>query len=434
MGIQDIWNFIKPTAITMKLADYTLENRNASDLVCRIGIDAQALLRGFRAVDPSTVFIQTYDFLCHLCRAPAADFIFVYASPESGVNVNELEQFKELLKAFSYHIHVTEAEVNAELSAMSNFGLIKAILTNDGNIFPFGANCVLSLNRAESSPTSFVVDVYCARTIQERLGISKEGFILIALIVGSDYNEGIHGIGMMTAIALAKCGYGEALLRNYHQFSQSSHLLDSSFVELNCSIADEIESNSRHYLRRRSPQRAHAFLDAHFPSSDTLRTLKMFTEPITDLSPSSGPQVGSKWVYNIPHPPKIAAFCRKYFRWSSELVNQKFRSELYAGVIIRMLCSKYVVYNPVNGEILVPLVQSHFDLDHSGRPYAFTLSTTIGGKNPPSVHGKELHDAIDVDFSTSFFTQVAGLVCSDEQMIRVAIPAPILAVALRLRL
>ncbi|KAJ3927164.1 MAG: hypothetical protein NXY57DRAFT_904429, partial [Lentinula lateritia] len=132
-------------------------------------------------------------------------------------------------------------EVNAELSAMSNFGLIKAILTNDGNIFPFGANCVLSLNR-------FVVDVYCARTIQERLGISKEGFILIALIVGSDYNEGIHGIGMMTAIALAKCGYGEALLRNYHQFSQSSHLLDSSFVELNCSIADEIESNSRHYL------------------------------------------------------------------------------------------------------------------------------------------------------------------------------------------
>ncbi|KAJ4471748.1 hypothetical protein C8J55DRAFT_563425 [Lentinula edodes] len=413
MGIQDIWNFIKPTAITMKLADYTLENRNASDLVCRIGIDAQALLRGFRAVDPSTVFVQTYDFLCHLCRAPAADFIFVYTSPESGVNVDELEQFKELLKAFSYHIHVTEAEVNAELSAMSNFGLIKAILTNDGNIFPFGANCVLSLNRAESSPTSFVVDVYCARTIQERLGISKEGFILIALIVGSDYNEGIHGIGMMTAIALAKCG---------------------SFVELNCSIADEIESNSRHYLRRRSPQRAHAFLDAHFPSSDTLRTLKMFSEPITDLSPSSGPQVGSKWVYNIPHPPKIAAFCRKYFRWSSELVNQKFRSELYAGVIIRMLCSKYVVYNPVNGEILVPLVQSHFDLDHSGRPYAFTLSTTIGSKNPPSVHGKELHDAIDVDFSTSFFTQVAGLVCSDEQMIRVAIPAPILAVALRLRL
>ncbi|KAJ4476807.1 hypothetical protein C8R41DRAFT_923219 [Lentinula lateritia] len=227
MGIQDIWNFIKPTAITMKLADYTLENRNTSDLVCRIGIDALALFRGFRAVDPSTVFIQTYDFLCHLCRAPAADFIFVYTSPESGVNVDELEQFKELLKAFNYHIHVTEAEVNAELSAMSNFGLIKAILTNDGNIFPFGANCVLSLNRAESSPTSFVVDVYCARTIQERLGISKEGFILIALIVGSDYNEGIHGIGMMTAIALAKCG---------------------SFVELNCSIADEIESNSRHYL------------------------------------------------------------------------------------------------------------------------------------------------------------------------------------------
>lgn len=108
----------------MKLADYTLENRNTSDLVCCIGIDAlwdsiysninaqishlicRALLRGFRAVDPSTVFIQTYDFLCHLCWAPAADFIFVYTSPESGVNVDELEQFKELLKAFNYHIHV----------------------------------------------------------------------------------------------------------------------------------------------------------------------------------------------------------------------------------------------------------------------------------------------------------------------------------------
>ncbi|KAJ3804807.1 hypothetical protein EV368DRAFT_83924 [Lentinula lateritia] len=441
MGIQDIWPLIKPTATASNLADYALEYgytkklQGSDDMIFRIGIDVPALFNSFRHINSSTVLLQLFQFLCQLCHVPVADFVFMY-NPVLGVDLeadsSEYEQSKQLVQSFNYHIDIAKRVVNAELSAMNKLGVIDAVLTNDSHIFPFGVKCVLSVNSTESTPTNLAIDIYCAKIIEQQLGIQEDGFILLALLLGSDFNEGVHGVDMKTAIALARHGFGKTLLHNYQQFSQVPDLLKNFFIQLGHEIADEIELNTSKNLHRQSPR--HEFLDADFPSVDALEGLKIFTELVTHPSPPTPSYpLTPKWPYNVPHISNIAAFCTTHLCWSPEFMYQEFHSKLYRGVIIRMLCSKHVAYNVLNGELLVPVLQSSFNFDRFGRPFAFTLSTTIIGANPPALRGKKGCDSIHVEFNTSFFDVVTGTVIPNHvpQTIGVTIPIFILAKATR---
>ncbi|KAJ3848397.1 hypothetical protein EV368DRAFT_68311 [Lentinula lateritia] len=333
---------IKPTATASNLADYALEYgytkklQGSDDMIFRVGIDVL-----FRHINSSTVLLQLFQFLCQLCHVPVADFVFMY-DPVLGVDLEadslEYEQSKQLVQSFNYHIDVAKRVVNAELSAMNKLGVIDAVLTNDSHVFPFGVKCVLDnwVYSTKSTPTNLAIDIYCAEIIDQQLGIQEDGFILLALLLGSDFNEGVHGVGMKTAVALARHGFGKTLLHNYHQFLQVPELLNNFFIQLNHEIADEIELNTSKNLHRQSPRRTHEFLDADFPSVDALEGLKIFTELVTHPSPlTPSCPLTPKWPYNVPHISNIAAFCTTHLCWSTEFMYQEFHAKLYRGVIIR---------------------------------------------------------------------------------------------------
>ncbi|KIK62862.1 hypothetical protein GYMLUDRAFT_147384, partial [Collybiopsis luxurians FD-317 M1] len=127
----------------------------------------------------------------HLCRAPIA-CLFAFDGPERPavkrgrkVFTNEPDYFqlsRRLIKAFNFNIHDARGDADAALAVFNKFGAVDAVLTKDGDVFPFGAPCILRVNMyvifsktyllAESTPSKLVVDIYHARDIRRQLGLT----------------------------------------------------------------------------------------------------------------------------------------------------------------------------------------------------------------------------------------------------------------------
>ncbi|KAF8828173.1 hypothetical protein HHX47_DHR4000662 [Lentinula edodes] len=273
-----------------------------------------------------------------------------------------------------------------------------------------------------------MVDVYDVDTIQNDLQVSRAGFVLIALLLQNDFDSGILGIGPRTALGLAQCGFGETFLAVYNQSLATSLELSDIFQDLNNDIAHEIEFNTHLKLGSCSSTRAQIFRDSNFPSSRSLTTLKAFLMPTVHVSPAHN------WPPRIPNVVRISAFCREHFNWPTQLVLKKFHDDLWPAVIIRMLYSKFLAYNPKNSEILVPQLQNSLDFNNQGKPYVPTLSTIIRNQGSPKLDGKQPHDAISVTFTTDFFIQLTGLVASGSSTRttrRMNVPVALISVAQR---
>ncbi|KAJ4472572.1 hypothetical protein C8J55DRAFT_563321 [Lentinula edodes] len=139
-----------------------------------------------------------------------------------------------------------------------------------------------------------------------------------------------------------------------------------------------------------------------------------------------------QWPPRTPDILGITKFCRNNFGWTAEHVLKRFHADLWPAVIMRMLSSKYLRFNEKNAEILVPRLQSEFNIDAKGRPYPSMLSATVRNKNSLQLQGMSSRDAISTTFTTDFFIQLTGLVGSvSTSSRRVNVPAAMIAVALQ---
>ncbi|KAJ3896106.1 hypothetical protein GG344DRAFT_72587 [Lentinula edodes] len=207
------------------------------------------------------------------------------------------------------------------------------------------------------------------------------------------------------------------------------------FLQLNHDMADEIEFNTHHKLRYRSPSKANLLRVSQFPSLRDLSTLTAFLEPITSWSRSmdhSQAPSTSQWPPRTPDVLGITQFCCNNFGWPAEHVLKRFHADLWPAVIIRMLSSKYLHFKEKDAEILVPRLQSEFSIDAKGRPYPSMLSATVRNKNSLQLRGMSAHDTISTTFTTDFFIQLTGLVgLVSTSSRRVDVPAAMIAVALQ---
>lgn len=87
--------------------------------------------------------------------------------------------------------------------------------------------------------------------------MSQGGFLLLALLSGGDYDDGVEGCGAMTTLGLAKYGFGAQLvdaLTNYHNQKLSAEAWDNFLVQWRAEMRHELTNNSsgtlsRHYAK-----------------------------------------------------------------------------------------------------------------------------------------------------------------------------------------
>uniref|UniRef100_A0A0W0F720 Uncharacterized protein n=1 Tax=Moniliophthora roreri TaxID=221103 RepID=A0A0W0F720_MONRR len=160
-------------------------------------------------------------------------------------------------------------------------------MTMDANVFPLRGQI------EKCSETKIVVDVYQADHIATILGLTQLRLILYTLLVGSDFNNGVLGIGPEIAYGLALASVGDNLISQYQQLSEE----DGSEQLLN--YLDQLKNDIVHELQNNK----HKCLSCHFQK--LAKELEQSNDfPTNWLSPLSFfIHLSTSWTHPHANPP-----------------------------------------------------------------------------------------------------------------------------------
>lgn len=135
---------------------------------------------------------------------------------ESSLKINKLE--KQVLRVNATHINDTKAllramgvkyiqaqgEADFVCAALYHQGIVQGCISNDSDFLVAGVECLIT--RLKTGGSMFNLDIieYRLSVILKKLGLSREQFIDMAILMGCDYNDNIKLIGPETAYAYIK--------------------------------------------------------------------------------------------------------------------------------------------------------------------------------------------------------------------------------------
>ncbi|CAI0455650.1 unnamed protein product [Linum tenue] len=124
---------------------------------------------------------------------------------------------QELLQMFGIPYIIAPMEAEAQCAYMELAGLVDGVVTDDSDVFLFGA-CSVYKNIFDDRK---YVETYFLKDIEKELGLTRDKLIRIALLLGSDYTEGVSGIGIVNAIEVVDAFPEEDGLQKFREWIES---------------------------------------------------------------------------------------------------------------------------------------------------------------------------------------------------------------------
>ncbi|KAK8380780.1 hypothetical protein O3P69_008013 [Scylla paramamosain] len=139
----------------------------------------------------------------------------------SSLNDQMYGEAQHLLQLFGIPYLVAPMEAEAQCAFLNTVSLTEGTITDDSDIFLFGGN---SVYRNFFNQTRHV-EHFKIENIKSTLGLERCKMITLALLCGSDYTEGIEGIGSVGAMeVLAEFpGKGIECLENVRKWWNGAH-------------------------------------------------------------------------------------------------------------------------------------------------------------------------------------------------------------------
>ena len=91
-------------------------------------------------------------------------------------------------------------EAEAQCAELVHLGLVEGIITDDSDVFLFGGNRVFR-NMFNQSKT---VECFLSSDLVRELGLDRGTLVRLAYLLGSDYTDGLTGVGPVVAMELVK--------------------------------------------------------------------------------------------------------------------------------------------------------------------------------------------------------------------------------------
>ncbi|XP_072187856.1 flap endonuclease GEN homolog 1 isoform X2 [Excalfactoria chinensis] len=141
-----------------------------------------------------------------------------------------LKECLQLLECLGVPWVQAAGEAEAMCAYLNAKGHVDGCITNDGDVFLYGAQTVYR-NFAMNSKEPHL-DCYTMSSIKEKLGCDRESLIGLAVLLGCDYlPKGIPGVGKEQAMKLIESLRGQNLLQRFEQWKeQSGHDNNPSLV------------------------------------------------------------------------------------------------------------------------------------------------------------------------------------------------------------
>lgn len=114
------------------------------------------------------------------------------------VSQTMINDVQELLRRFGIPYITAPMEAEAQCAELYTMGLVDGIVTDDSDCFLFGGSRIYKnmFNQKQ------YVECYLVEDLQNRIGLDQKKLIDLALLLGSDYTEGIKGIGPVLAMEI----------------------------------------------------------------------------------------------------------------------------------------------------------------------------------------------------------------------------------------
>ncbi|KAI0719319.1 hypothetical protein C8T65DRAFT_636320 [Cerioporus squamosus] len=109
-----------------------------------------------------------------------------------------ISQIMIMLRLFGIPYITAPMEAEAQCAALLSLGLVDGIITDDSDVFLFGGARVLK-NMFNQSKT---VECFLLSDLERELSLDRDKLVRLAYLLGSDYTEGLPGVGPVVAMEL----------------------------------------------------------------------------------------------------------------------------------------------------------------------------------------------------------------------------------------
>ncbi|RPD60121.1 PIN domain-like protein [Lentinus tigrinus ALCF2SS1-7] len=109
-----------------------------------------------------------------------------------------ISQIMIMLRLFGIPYITAPMEAEAQCATLLSLGLVDGIITDDSDVFLFGGARVLK-NMFNQSKT---VECFLLPDLERELGLDRDKLVRLAYLLGSDYTEGLPGVGPVVAMEL----------------------------------------------------------------------------------------------------------------------------------------------------------------------------------------------------------------------------------------
>lgn len=214
------------------------------------------------------------------------------ADEVSQVMITECQQ---LLTLFGLPYITAPMEAEAQCAELVSLGLVDGIITDDSDVFLFGGTRVYKNMFNQSK----FVECYLTSDMEKEYALHRKKLISFAHLLGSDYTEGIPGIGPVTALEIL------TEFTTLEEFSQWW-----TQVQLGMNMASEGSHPAFYKKFRKSASKI--FLPPSFPD---VRVEQAYLQPEVDSDPSS-------FQWGVPDLQGLRNFLMNTIGWSQERTDE----------------------------------------------------------------------------------------------------------------
>lgn len=212
------------------------------------------------------------------------------------VTTKIIEEAKELLRLFGIPYIDAAGEAEAQCALLEKLKLTEGTITDDSDVWLFGAQNVY---RYFFSDDKYVMQ-YKMTDIEYHVRLTRENLVCFAMLVGSDYTDGIMNVGPVTALEILSEFSGDGLtpLIKFKQW-RDSYLASK-------------DSDRKLYHKKREK-----FLKFNLPDEFPSRLVfEGYMKPAADTSTE-------KFSWGTPELDELREYARRNFGWELKKIDDK---------------------------------------------------------------------------------------------------------------
>mmetsp|Transcript_25243 Transcript_25243/g.63734 ORF Transcript_25243/g.63734 Transcript_25243/m.63734 type:complete len:203 (+) Transcript_25243:66-674(+) len=184
-----------------------------------------------------------------------------------------MEDVQTLLELFGVPYVLAPTEAESQCAALEQLGLVDGIVTDDSDAFLFGASNVFKNIFSDKS----YLEWYRMESIQSEMSLDRRALINLALLLGSDYTEGVRGVGPVNAVEIHAAFQGQL-----DEFKRWMYTPEGDYDFTRGAQGDErAASQRRDFSKRHINVRKGWDVGTEFPSE---LVVKAYLEPVVDKS------------------------------------------------------------------------------------------------------------------------------------------------------